>query len=56
MRIDISGLAKSTNKIDLQMELNILNEKYNLSVTLDSWDVFLKELSPITDAQTKMFV
>ena len=56
MRIDLFELARTIKKQDLQIELNQLNEKYNISLTLDLWDNFLIEMIPVNDGQITMFL
>ena len=55
MRIDLFELAKTIDKQNLQKELNLLNEKYNLSLTLELWDNFLDEMTPVINGQIAMF-
>jgi hypothetical protein len=55
MRIDLAELAKRIDKAVLQSELKILNEKYNLDLTLNLWDNFIDEMTPINNRQMKMF-
>lgn len=56
MRIDLLQLAKYIEKAHLKSELEMLNEKYNLNLTLDYWDDFINEMTPINDGQMTMFV
>lgn len=56
MRIDLSELAKRIDKTDLQSELETLNEKYKLNLTLNLWDNFINEMTPINNGQMTMFV
>ena len=55
MRIDLAELAKRIDTAVLQSELKILNEKYNLDLTLNLWDNFIDEMTPINNGQMKMF-
>jgi len=55
MRIDLLELSKQINKDSLKTELKILNEKYNLNLTLNMWDRFVNEMTPINDGQMAMF-
>ncbi|MEI6434235.1 MAG: hypothetical protein WCP32_05270 [Bacteroidota bacterium] len=55
MRIDLLELAKSISKQGLKTELNRLNEFYKLNLSLDLWDKFLNELTPVNDGQISMF-
>lgn len=57
MRIDLLELAKSIDKDLLLAELNNLNVKYNLSLTLDLWSHFVLEIKPpnIRFQQTSLF-
>lgn len=55
MRIDLLELAQNIKRVDLQTELEILNEKYKLNLTLNLWDSFIKEMTPINNAQIAMF-
>lgn len=55
MRIDLLELTKTINKQNLQVELDRLNDKYKLSITLDLWDNFLNEMSPVNGGQIAMF-
>ena len=55
MRIDLLELAKQTNKADLQAELEMLNEKYKFNLSLNLWDNFINEMTPINNGQMAMF-
>ncbi|MEX8547759.1 MAG: hypothetical protein V5804_09165 [Mucilaginibacter sp.] len=55
MRIDFFELTKTINKQNLQTELNQLNDKYKLNLTLNLWDNFLTEMFPIDNKQIAMF-
>jgi hypothetical protein len=53
MRIDLLELAKQIDKADLQTELETLNVNFNL--TLDLWDSFINEMTPVNNGQMAMF-
>lgn len=55
MRIDLLELAKHINKADLQRELEMLNEKYKLNLTLNLWDSFINAMTPVNNGQIAMF-
>lgn len=55
MRIDLLELAKNIKRADLQTELEILNEKYKLNLTLNLWDSFIKEMTTVNNIQIAMF-
>ncbi len=55
MRIDLLELAKTIDKQNLETKLNQLNDKYNLSLTLELWDNFLNEMTPVNNGQITMF-
>lgn len=55
MRIDLLELAKQIDKADLQTELETLNEKYKFNLTLDLWDSFIREMTPVNNGQMAMF-
>lgn len=55
MRIDLLELAKQIDKGDLQTELETLNVKYNFNLTLDLWDSFINEMTPVNNGQMAMF-
>jgi len=55
MRIDLLELAKQINKADLQTELEMLNKKYKLNLSLNLWDSFIKEMKPVNNGQMVMF-
>jgi hypothetical protein len=55
MRIDLLELGKQIDKADLQTELDTLNEKYKFSLTLDLWDSFINEMTPVNNGQMAMF-
>lgn len=55
MRIDLLELAKQIDKTDLKTELDTLNEKYKFSLTLDLWDSFINEMTPVNNGQMAMF-
>ena len=56
MRIDLLKLAKQIDKANLQTELEMLNEKYKLNLTLDLWDNFIYDMTPVNYGQMAMFV
>jgi len=39
----------------LQTELETLNEKYKFNLTLDFWDSFISEMTPVNNGQMAMF-
>jgi len=55
MRINLLELAKQIDKIDLQIKLDTLNEKYKFKLTLDLWDSFINEMTPVNNGQMAMF-
>ena len=55
MRIDLLQLSKLISKADLQTELEMLNEKYILDLTLSLWDSFIIEMTPVNNGQLTMF-
>jgi hypothetical protein len=55
MRIDFLKLATTINKRDLNDELEKINVKYNLNLSLKFWDKFLVEMKPQKTEQIKMF-
>ena len=55
MRIDLAELSKRIDKSVLQSELETLNEKYNLDLTLNLWDDFIDEMTPVNNGQMTMF-
>lgn len=55
MRIDLLELAKQINKTQLQLDLKKLNEKYKLNLTLNLWDDFISEMTPVNNGQMAMF-
>jgi hypothetical protein len=56
MRIGLLALAMQVSKVDLQIELEKLNEKYKLNLGLKLWDSFVNEMNPLNNGQTAMFV
>ncbi|MFN0201300.1 MAG: hypothetical protein ACKVTZ_07255 [Bacteroidia bacterium] len=55
MRIDMGALAKLYAPDYVQNELDKLNEKYGLNLTLDLWAAFLHEITPLHKTQILMF-
>ena len=55
MRIDLLELAKTIEKQNLLADLNQLNDKYKLCLTLELWDSFLNEMTPVNNRQIAMF-
>lgn len=55
MRIDLLALAKLIDKANLQTELKMLNEKYNLNLTLNLWGNFINEMTPVNNGQMAIF-
>jgi hypothetical protein len=56
MRIDLLELARQINTTQLQSELEMLNVKYKFNLTLNLWDSFINEMTPINNGQIAMFV
>ncbi|MDP2364193.1 MAG: hypothetical protein Q8M94_10545, partial [Ignavibacteria bacterium] len=56
MRIDLLELAKHINKADLQIELEMLNKKYKLNLTLNLWDSFINVMTQVNNGQIAIFV
>lgn len=55
MRIDLLELAKQINKADMQTELEMLNEKYKFDLTLNLWESFINDMTPVNNGQMAMF-
>jgi hypothetical protein len=55
MRINLLELAKTINKKNLQIELSNLNKMYKINLTLDLWDDFIAEMTPLNNMQIAMF-
>jgi hypothetical protein len=55
MRIDLLELGNKINKQDLVKELNRLNEKYGIVLSLDLWDRFIDEMTPVKEKQMTLF-
>lgn len=55
MRIDLLALAKNIKRANLQTELKLLNEKYNLNLILNLWDSFIEEMMPVNNGQITIF-
>lgn len=46
MRIDLYKLATLFSGFAMQTEINLINKKYNLQVSIDKWDCYLQALKP----------
>lgn len=55
MRIDLLVLSQRINNSYLQTELEILNEKYELNLTLNLWNSFINEMRAVKTNQMAMF-
>lgn len=55
MRIDLLELAKNISIKELKYRLEILNKIHKLNLTLDLWDDFLKEMTPVESRQIELF-
>ncbi|MEX0966411.1 MAG: hypothetical protein WD077_04175 [Bacteroidia bacterium] len=55
MRIDLFKLAKQIDKHYMQTELETLNKKYKLNLTLNLWDSFIKKMAPANNGQMVLF-
>lgn len=55
MRINMLELAKNIKREDLQVELELLNRKYNMNLLLNLWESFIKEMIPTNSRQVTMF-
>jgi hypothetical protein len=55
MRINLLELAKIIDKTELKKELKFLNKKYSFNLTLDLWDNYVEEMTPIKSGQVELF-
>lgn len=55
MRIDIHNLAKNTVQEELQADLDQLNSKYRLDLSLNKWNNFISTLKPVDSTQIELF-
>jgi hypothetical protein len=55
MRIDLFELGKKINKEVLANELIKLNDKYGFALSLDLWDRFIDEMTPVKEKQMTLF-
>ncbi len=55
MRINLLELAKKLDKNYLELELKSLNGMYSLSLELNLWEKFIKEMTPMKSRQTLLF-
>jgi hypothetical protein len=55
MRIDLLELGRKLNNQDLTNELNQINEKYGFSLSLELWEQFLDEMTPVKERQMTLF-
>ena len=55
MRIDLIELAKTIDTKKLQTELELINIKYNLKLTLDLWNSFIEEMTPVKNVKMSLF-
>lgn len=55
MRINLLELAENIAIDELKLELERLNQLYNLNITLNLWENYLSEMKPINSGQFEMF-
>ncbi len=55
MRIDLLELAKNMDLKELEIELEKLNELYNLKLNLKLWEDFTNQMRPANSGQLEMF-
>lgn len=55
MRIDLLKLAKNSTVDELKFEIKKLNNLYRLNITLNLWENYLNEMTPINSGQLEMF-
>lgn len=55
MRIDLLELAKNIDLKELDIELEKLNELYNLKLNLNLWENFTNQMRPANSGQLEMF-
>ncbi len=55
MRIDLLELGKKINKEVLANELIKLNDKYGFVLSLELWDRFMDEMTPVKERQMTLF-
>lgn len=55
MRIDLLELAKNMDSKELEIELEKLNELYNLKLNLNLWEDFTNQMRPANSGQLEMF-
>ena len=51
MRIDILELAQNIDTLELTKQLEHINETYSFNLTLDFWDDFINEMTPIKQVE-----
>ena len=55
MRINLLELAENIAIDELKLELERLNQLYNLNTTLNLWENYLSEMKPVNSGQFEMF-
>ena len=55
MRIDLLELAKNMDSKELELEIEKLNELYNLKLNLNLWEDFTNQMRPANSGQLEMF-
>ncbi len=55
MRINLLQLGRIVDKQYLAKELVKLNKKYNLNLSLELWDSFINEMTPVKENQLTLF-
>ncbi len=55
MRLDLLNLASSISRSEVEEQLNNLNVKYSLDISLIQWDRFISEMKPGEENQLTLF-
>lgn len=55
MRLDLNKLAQLITKQEIEEQIILLNDKYNLNINFSKWDNFLQEMKPEKIKQMTIF-
>ena len=56
MRVDLFTLSQNININELQEKINEINLEYDLNVSFESWNDYIKKIKPVEEKQLQLFM
>lgn len=55
MRLDLLNIALAVSRNEIERQILIINEKYNLKISTSLWECFIKDMTPLKSKQLSLF-